>query len=168
MIINKDTEMLLFRFANYRNHSFIEEHISVLRKEGYVWMLKLGKRSSVDKLEDIRKNGGWLILRSPKSAGSKSYLTKFTAIIEGEPEDNAYPEYYNDFLNGAEQEDIYYLSEPTYQWFKIEYIAPLDCNAASSLVVAKTGKKVDDVISSTRTAVMFIKNELTIEIQEVE
>ena len=164
MIIKKDTEMLLFRFSNYKSHSFIEEHVSVLRKAGYVWMLKLGKRSSIEKIEDIKEKGGWLVLRSPKAERSRSFLARFTKVVEGESADNTYPEYYDAFLDGAEEETLYYSSEPAYQWFKIESITPIDSKVAASLVVAKTGKKVDEVINTTRTAVMFIKNELPIEV----
>ncbi len=163
MIIDKDTEMLLFRFSNYKSYSFIEEHISVLRKAGYVWMLKLGKRSSMEKLESIKERGGWLVLRSPKADGGKSYLTRFTEIVEGDPKDNTYPEYYDTFLNVTGEEELYYSIEPAYQWFKIEFITSIDNKVTSCFVVAKTEKKLDDVINTTRTAVMFIKNKLPIE-----
>ena len=52
MIINKDTEMLLFRFSNYKRHSFINEHLSLLNNTGYVWMMNMLKELS---LQDNRK-----------------------------------------------------------------------------------------------------------------
>ncbi len=156
MLIDVNTEMLLFRFSNYGKHSFINEHRNVLNENGYVWMLKLGKRSSVEKIKAIIKNGGWLVLRSPKADGSISYLAKFSEISEEEPFDPIYPEYYDEILD-AEDEDFY---NPTavYQWFKLERIEELSEDAAESLVVSKTGKKVNEVIGTTRTAVMFIQN----------
>lgn len=156
MLIDVNTEMLLFRFSNYGKHSFINEHRNVLNGNGYVWMLKLGKRSSVEKIKAIIKNGGWLVLRSPKADGSISYLAKFSEISEEEPFDPIYPEYYDEILD-AEDEDFY---NPTavYQWFKLERIEELSEDAAESLVVSKTGKKVNEVIGTTRTAVMFIQN----------
>lgn len=163
MIINKDTEMLLFRFSNYKRHSFINEHLSLLNNTGYVWMMKLGKRSSIEKINDIKENGGWLVLRSPKADGSKSYLAKFTDVIEVTPKDGVYPEYYHELFNGIDEGNLYYVNDPSFQWFRIELIEPLDNITAGSLVVSKTGKKVDDVINTTRTAVMFIKNEVSIE-----
>ena len=36
MSIAAGTEMLLFRYSNYGNHSFIQEHKSVIDKNGYV------------------------------------------------------------------------------------------------------------------------------------
>ena len=163
MIIDKFTDMLLFRFSNYKNHLFIDEHLSVLNNRGYVWMLKIGKRTSVSKLKGIMKNGGWLVLRSPKADGSKNYLARFTEIIEDAPEDGVYPKYYKEIFDGIDRGDLYNVSDPCYQWFRIESIESIDATVVDSLVVAKSGKKVNDIINTTRTAVMFIKNDIPIE-----
>lgn len=156
MLIDVNTEMLLFRFSNYGKNSFINEHRNVLNENGYVWMLKLGKRSSVEKIKAIIKNGGWLVLRSPKADGSISYLAKFSEISEEEPFDPIYPEYYDEILD--EDDEDFYNPNAVYQWFKIERIEELSEDDAESLVVSKTGKKVNEVIGTTRTAVMFIQN----------
>ena len=167
MTIEKDTEMLLFRFKDYKGYLFIKEHCSVLDKKGYVWMLKLGKRTSIDKLKSIRRNGGWLILRSPKSDGGKSYLAKFTQVSEDIPQNAVFPAYYKEILDSVDTDELYDMNKPSFQWFRLEYMAPISDNVASSLVVVKTGKKVDDVISTTRTAVMFVKNDAVIEVPGV-
>ena len=166
MTINKYTDMLLFRFNNYKYHLFIDEHLSVLNSRGHVWMLKIGKRTSVNKLKGILKSGGWLVLRSPKADGSKSYLTRFSEVIEDTPEDGIFPEYYKNIFDGINKGDLYYTSNPCYQWFRIESIEPIDTTVADALVVAKSGKRVNDIISATRTAVMFIKNDIPIETSE--
>ena len=158
MLIPANTEMLLFRFNNYRKHSFIKQHLSVLEEYGYVWMLKVGKRSSVEKIQSIIKCGGWLVLRSPKADGSICYLAKFSEISEEEPIDPVYPEYYNEILDGEEDDADYYNPNAVYQWFKLEKIRELSEEAAENLVISKTGKKVNDVIGTTRTAVMFVRN----------
>ena len=69
MKIKQNTEMLLFRFSNFSKHSFLQELTTVLNEKGCVWMLKAGKRSSISKLEEIKENGGWLVLRAPKADG---------------------------------------------------------------------------------------------------
>ena len=164
MIIEKETEMLFFRFNNYRKYSFYKEHLSIINEKGCVWMLKVGKRSSMDKLTTIAEHGGWLVLRSPKSDGSKSYLAKYTKVIESTPTDACYPAYYQEVINEITDTDQYYMRAPSFQWFRIISIEPLDNNVCESLVVSKTGKKVDEVIKTTRTAVMFIKNDAPIEL----
>lgn len=168
MIIQSNTEMLLFRFSNYKGYDFIKEHKKTLYDAGFVWMLKIGKRSSLEKLMYIKECGGWLILRSPKADGGRIYLARFTEISEKEPEDMCFPPYYSDILAGTDDDNLMFLSMPTLQWFKLTYLQPLETENAQSLVVSKTGKKINDVISTTRTAVMFIRNEAPIEVREVD
>lgn len=162
MIIKKDTEMLLFRYSNFSKHDFLPELENVLKEKGAVWMLKAGKRSSLSRLEKIRENGGWLVLRAPKADGSKSYIAKYTEVSEDDPTDGCYPEYYDDIIYGDDEKflDI----TPTFQWFKLILIKELSEKEADKLVVAKTEKSVNEVIVTTRTAVMFIKNSTDINI----
>ena len=122
MIINENTKILLFRFSNFGKNSFIAAHMEILKKHGYVWMLKLGKRSSVERLNEIKENGGWIVLRSPKADGSKSYIAKFSDISEEEPVNKVYPGYYKEIFNESDDKD-YFNSNITHQWFKIEWIA---------------------------------------------
>lgn len=166
MIIKKNTEMLLFRFNNFKRFSFLQEHMSVLKDSGYVWMLKLGRQSNMDKIKGIKDCGGWMILRAPKAEGGSSFLAKFSEVEDKTPADGIYPAYYHDIL-GGNAEDFYY-SDTSKQWFRIEKIRPITDKETATLVISKTGKKVDDVIKTTRTAVMFVKNEAPIEIREVE
>lgn len=53
------------------------------------------------------------------------------------------------------------------QWFKLDLITEIDEATAEELVMAKSEKKVNEVIGSTRTAVMFVRNTKEIEITEV-
>lgn len=161
MTIKQQTKMLLFRYNNYRKTNFIEEHKKVIDENGYVWMLKIGKKSSMEKLNKILSDGGFLVLRAPKADGSTSYLARFTEISECMPDDAAYPEYYDDFIDGEGSFDFDISSE---QWFKLESIKELKEKEADKLILEKTGKKVDAVIGTTRTAVMFISCDDTIKV----
>ena len=165
MIISKETKMLLFRFRSYGKNNFIEKHKKILCEEAYVWMMKLGKRTSTDKLQDILDAGGWIVLRAPKAEGSKSYVARFIAFSEEEPEDMGYPEYYQEILDDEEKE--YSDGNAIMQWFKVVQITEIDEINAEKLVMAKSEKKVNEVIGTTRTAVMFVKNNEDIEIKEV-
>lgn len=158
MTIAAGTEMLLFRYNNYKSYSFIKEHQSFLDKNEYVWMLKLGKKSSIDKINAIKAAGGWIVLRAPKSEGGVSYIASFTDYSENEPDDGNYPEYYNEILYGLDDEESFDIYDPAFQWFKLRWIRKLDEESANNLVVSKTGKRVEDVVETTRTAVMYIKN----------
>ena len=39
MQIEAQTDMLLFRYKSYAKTDFINEHISILKDNGFVWML---------------------------------------------------------------------------------------------------------------------------------
>ena len=55
-MISKETSMLLFRYSNYQKYRFIDEHIKIIQQLGYVWMMKMGKKT-------MRKKGiGKLLL----------------------------------------------------------------------------------------------------------
>ena len=80
MIIEKGINILLFRFKDYRRYSFIEEHTQVLNEEGHVWILKSGKIPDVRKLERIKDDGGFIILKTPKAEGNNYYLAQFDSM----------------------------------------------------------------------------------------
>lgn len=156
MLIKKGTSMMLFRFRNYKSKPFIEEHLSILSANGFVWMLKLGRRTNISNLEAIKQAGGWLILRAPKTENGKFYLTHFSEFSESEPMDGIYPEYYREILEDDDKD--FYDIQPNYQWFKVDSISELSSTESPKFVLSKTGKSVNEVIGSTRTAVMYIKN----------
>lgn len=162
MTIEKNTEMVLFRFNNYKKHSFIDEHQDVLEKDGHVWMLKFGRKTDYKKLQLIIRSGGWLVLRAPKSDGGKSYLAQFTDVQEYDPADMSFPAYYKELFETTD--DRFYFKESSRQWFRLVSLKPLHNVEAASFVISKTGKKVEDVVKATRTAVMFVKNDYPIEI----
>ena len=155
--IKENTQMLLFRFRDYKNTDFINEHLEIIHKEGYVWMLKVGKKTSESKLQQILNDGGWLILRSPKSDGSKMYIAHFTAFQCEEPGDMVYPTYYSDIIN-QDGDSEYYSESAVQQWFRLEKIIPLSETTYPCFVLSKTAAAIDDVIKTTRTAVMFVSN----------
>lgn len=152
MVIKENTNMLLFRFRDFGKYDFIDTHREFIEKNGYVWLLKIGKKTSSERLSEIQREGGWMILRSPKADGGKSYVVKFVSFTEETPNDGMFPEYYEEVINS---EDFW---EATCQWFKIDRIISLSDEFSKTLVMAKTQKPIDEVIGATRTAVMFVKN----------
>lgn len=141
--------MLLFRFSNYNKYSFIDEHLNEINNNKYVWMLKAGRKSNMVKIADIIKQGGYMILKAPKADNGKYYVARFTEVQELMPEDKKYPEYYEEFMDDMYSEE---------QWFKLTEISELADSDVNKLVLEKNSSSVSDVISTTRTSVMFIKN----------
>ena len=165
MIICANTNMMLFRFSNYKDHNFIDEHKSVLRTKEHVWMLKLGKKANPQIIKKIRQDGGWIILRTPKVDGSKCYLAHFTTTRETPPEDKCFPTYYQELLDDQNIRFVY-MEHSAQQWFRLTSIQLLDHQSVSSLITSKTSKNVEDLIKTTRTAVMYVKNSAPIVLED--
>lgn len=164
IIVESKTPMLLFRFKSYKNHDFIKSHNTVLQNIGSVWMMKAGKQSSIDKIDKVRKSGGWMILRSPKGEGSKSYLAQFSEFSEKFPSDKTFPSYYQEIIE-EENDDIFsYYTE--YQWFRLTRIHPLTEEQVSDIVLSNSQQPINGIIGTTRTAVMFVENAIPITIEE--
>ena len=152
-MIENDTLMLLFRFSNYKKYNFIEEHKVFLKEKGYVWMMKMGKKTSVDKLSKIKAQGGYIVLKSPIADGNRYYIGQFEDFQDEMPNDKVHmPQYYSEIL-----EDIMFYDSPA-QYFKLTNLQPLGDNDEDALRLEKSGKKVVDVINETRTAVMYSVN----------
>lgn len=161
MVIPIGTRMMLFRFSNYKQYSFIDEHLKTIENKGFVWMMKIGKRTNQEKLNAIMGDGGFLILRSPIKDGGKFYICHFTEIKEDTIENYEYvPSYYAEIMD-----DIDFYGRG-YQLFKVLWIKPLPDAYAEYLVLQLNGKRVSEIIKETRTAVMFVKNEKAIELPE--
>ena len=153
-MINKNTRMLLFRYSNYQKYRFIDEHLKIIHDTGYVWMMKMGKKTSVEKIQAIIKEGGYIVLKAPVADGSCFYIGRFVSFSESFPDDEKHmPEYYSKIVD-----DINFWDAPT-QFFKLVDIVPLDEVYVDILRLEKNKKKVIDVVNETRTAVMFIENE---------
>lgn len=160
MKVESNKKMLLFRYSNYRKTDFIEEHNSVIAQFGYTWMMKAGKKSDLKKVKSVQDDGGFLILKSPVKNGNKYYLAVFDDFLDETPHDDTYPEYYNEFM-----EDMWDVS--SYQWFKLKSIFQVPEEEVNKIVLKANGKAIKDVMSSTRTAVMFVENIDSIELKRL-
>lgn len=164
-MIAKGTKMLLFRFSNYKKLKFIEEHDCIIHKYQYAWMMKMGKRTSLSKIEEILRNGGYMVLKSPVADGNLFYLARFVEFKEEMPEDTEHmPQYYSEII-----EDDNFWDAPM-QFFKIVDMVPLEHSYVAQLVLEKNKKRVIEVVNETRTAVMYIQNttEFDVELRKEE
>ena len=150
MEICKDSKILLFRFSNYWTDDFIRDHKSIIDRTGYVWMCKQGKRSSLEIVASIIRDGGCIVLKEPDKCGGKYYIGHFTEITEDQPDDiSHFPTYYLRELH---------LYRTRAQWLKINEIHLLPSSYVESLYLQKSGKKLKDQINRTSSAVMYITN----------
>ena len=164
IILEAKTPILLFRYKSYKHHDFIYSHNSLCQQNGYVWMMKAGIKTRVEKIKKVMNYGGWMILRSPKGEGGTSYLAHFTEYSDSIPPDGIYPSYYKDIF--AEENDEVFSMHTEYQWFRLTKIHPLTEEQMSVIVLSMSQAPIDNVIKSTRTAVMFVENRTQIIIEE--
>lgn len=161
MHIEANKNLLLFRYSNYRRTDFIGEHLQVIHKYGYTWLVKAGKRTSVEKIKKMMSDGGFVILKSPTKDGNKYYAAVCTEFLEDTPkEGEPFPLYYNDFLN-----DLYDVT--TYQWFKVVDIYRIKEDQVDGMVLHQSNRKIVDVLGTTRTAVMFLNSTKDIQLDEL-
>lgn len=101
------------------------------------------------------KNGGDLILRSPKAEGGKYYKAKVKSVYTGELKSQMRcPEYYKTMLD---DEDLWFLDSLEGTWFEIESIEEMLESDAEKLVLISNGKKAVDVLSTTRSSMVYVK-----------
>lgn len=161
MHIEEGKNLLLFRYSNYRETDFLKEHLAVIDKKGYTWLLKAGKRSAKYKIDKVMADGGFIILRSPTPDGGKFYAAVCTEFREATPSDEEpFPAYYKDFIN-----DLY--ETPSCQWFKIKEVYAIDDNQLDNIVLNLSHEKIVNVLKTTRTAVMFLYSTGTIELKKI-
>lgn len=151
--ISECTKHILIRYSNYKKYDFIEEHLKIIGEYGYTWLMKSGRKINPQFIANVKAGKGGLILKSPIKAGNSFYYCELVRSLA----DNIdyYPEYYVEFMK---ENGISNVAEAG-TWFKIKSIQKLDDQYIDDFLLLKNQKKIKDVISKTRTAVMFIENQ---------
>ena len=144
--------IMTIRYTQYRNIDFITEHKKLVDRFGSVWMLKVGRKIPIVSLEEVARESGIIILKAPKVAGGQFYIAPQISYRNGMPlKDFNYPEYYEDMIDSQKEYEI--TLDGT--WLEIGIISPLPADALNSMLMKKSGKKLLDVIGSTRTSIMY-------------
>lgn len=144
--------IMTIRYTQYRNIDFITEHKKLVDRFGSVWMLKVGRKIPIVSLEEVARESGIIILKAPKVAGGQFYIAPLISYHNGMPlKDFNYPEYYEDMIDSQKEYEI--TLDGT--WLEIGIISPLPADALNSMLMKKSGKKLLDVIGSTRTSIMY-------------
>lgn len=154
----KEDCMLLLRFSNYKKYDFIEEHMKLIKNEGYVWLMKAGRRLPQDKIAELYRNGGTLILRGSKSAGAKFYKLTVEEYMDGRiTKDFSYPEYYEEMIT---DDSFWFMESLTGSWFKIISIVEMNDEEKQQLVLVSNGKKAEDVLNKSMSSILYVKYDI--------
>ena len=126
----------------------------MIQQHGNVWMLKTGKMIPDQKMASIILNNGFLALRAPKADGSKYYFASVIDAFNGPcKKDMIYPLYYEEMLN---DEDMWAVDSLEGSWFKINKILEIQPQLVGNFYLVSNGKRVEDVLSSSRTSVTYV------------
>ena len=165
MNVENGTKMILIRYNIYKNNDFISEHKLILSAQEHVWILKTGKEIPETKLHAYVGDGGYLVLRSPKSQGGNYYLAHVVDSYNGEPKrDMKYPDYYHEMID---DEKLWMIDSLAGTWFKVNKIERINDSTVSKLRLISNGKNVDEVIRTTRSTTMYITCDSTFDSQEL-
>ena len=154
-IIKKDTPVLFLRVSNYKNYDFIKEHMRVLKENGSVWILKIGRMMNLKFIDEVIEKDGGLILKSPVKSGNHFYYCKLTK--DRLPEDESeliYPEYYTTFLD-----EQYYTIDDFKKdgyWYKIESMREIPEEKMYNFIFAKTKKELSKIALYSRVVNFYL------------
>lgn len=120
---------------NTNKINFLEEHKSILNKEGYVWFGRYGKRKFSIKINEGEKSK-YIILKDAAKSTNRTFICEVVEIENNIPKEG-YPEYYKTFINNI------------IQWFKIINIYEIDTDILfEKFISCKSGKEAKKVIGS--------------------
>lgn len=154
MVVEAGKCSLLIRYNNYKKTNFIEEHNKVVSVNGFVWMLKAGRRLVDSKVSKVINETALLILKAPKSSGGDYYYAEVLDFRYGDQENKEEsPDYYE---NLVEDERLWQIDSLTGTWLKIGAIKSLDKSKAEEFKFLSNGKRVVDVINSTMSSSLYV------------
>lgn len=121
----------------------IEEHINVLKREGFCWFGKIGKRPSLDKMKLVLGSEDATLILYSKGAVYKCRLADYTCDLPGQ----GVPEYYKE------------LSEYGSEWcyFKLMKIEPIAVDSLKDYWVTSSKKNLLDTVGRMMASFVFVE-----------
>ncbi len=161
LILEKKKRILVLRVNNFHQYNFIDEHKKCLETSTYVWMLKAGRPLADKSLDEVIKDGGYLILKEPKGSGNRYYACLISEVKQGHKSDDMiHPAYYKElFADGISLAGT---------WLKISGIIEIDEAHLSLFELVKNKKQMTEIVSTTRSPILFVTTRETLFIKDVE
>lgn len=160
--IKKETPHIFVRISDYEKYDYIEEHNNILKKEGYVWLLKIGKTINRKYLSDVVKSNGGIILKTTAKKGNKFYYADLLDTDINNDDNPIYPKYYDEYLYYSGY-DISYAKENGF-WFKISNLREISNDIVSKFILNGNKKEMLDYAINTRVVHMYVSNKEDINI----
>lgn len=149
-ILEKGVTTLVLRVNDFKGNHFIDEHKRIIQSNAYVWMLKAGRPLAEKSIKAVMEEKGYLILKEPKHSGNRYYFCNILDYYQGDAKaDFVYPDYY---------EELEYEYNLSGTWLKISDVIPIAINAEVNFELVKGGKKMTEIVNSTRSPILFVKS----------
>jgi hypothetical protein len=150
--INKDSKHLFLRLSNFFEYDSVEETKKSFAKNGYIWILKTGRKPSNEFLDDVINSNGGIILSNSSRKNKKYYYCKLDTY-NPRNEKIVYPSYYDEYL----QYENYSFNETIKNetWLKISSFIELTENEAEQFLTIKSNRKITECIQS-RAVYMYL------------
>ena len=147
--------ILVIRVNDFKEYSFIKEHRDILLTNGSVSMLKAGRPLAEKSISKVMDDGAIMLLKASKKTGGKYYASHIKNVQTGSASDNSdYPQYYLELqksgisLNGT--------------WLQLDEITEVSDEAIGEFRLVKGGKLMSDIVSCTRSPILFVQTERTL------
>ena len=152
MNIKNNQKFLFLRTSNFNNFDFIEEHNKIIKNNGYVWILKTGRKIDPNYLRELINEDSGIIIKKSSRTDDRLFYCKLESIDYDNS--NVFPDYYFDYLtyNGFRINDI---NRNNSCWFKISNISLIPNDIAEKLVVSKNNNKLKNAATNSRTPYIF-------------
>lgn len=155
--LTKETPHLFLRLNDFNGYNYIEEHKKVIEKEGFVWLLKVGKTINQEFVKKIIEGKGGIILKSSVKNGNKFY---YCDLLDNQvPEKNTeliYPKYYDEYFE-SEAYDVEDMKKSGY-WFKITNLKEIKESDVYKFRICKGHKPMLDCALYSRVVHMYVEN----------
>lgn len=153
MNIKKNTKGLFLKISDYKNYDYAKEHYECYKRNGYVWMLKIGRTIKSDTINEIIKSNGVLIIKSTVKNGNQFYLCKIEKCVIDE--EIVFPEYYYELFEN-EYYDLDDLKRNN-TWLKINYMSPIDMEVVNKYIISSSKRPLIEGCMF-RVSHIFIEN----------
>ncbi len=156
MIIQSGKKLLIIRYSDFLHANCIDDHINVIKTNGYCWFGKIGKQkpSLLFCNKVLKEEQPMIILHSSK----KTYLCDVTEIVYERPSDGVFPQYYFELLFGKS-------NEPT-AYFRIISCVEIEKSILYNFIVSSSKNPLPDALRSSMNSLFLAECTKTVEIKE--
>lgn len=152
MVIPEKKLILVLRYNEFRQYSFISEHESIINKNGCVWMMKFGRSIPDKSIKNVIDESGLIILKEPKKSGGKyfcAHVCEYRNVNTCRTDSS--PHYYYELLSSMED------NNEIRTWLRIDELCEIDQDIVDEFYLTSNGRKLKDVIGETRTSAMYVQ-----------